>query len=69
VEDFRGIGAQHQQPDGGDFCHVLTQVTGSCQDDGEGVLFQHMVREMAETASGVALWRLAVDRRTPRLKQ
>jgi hypothetical protein len=47
------------------FGHLLTQVTASCQDDGEGDMPLHIVREMAVTASGVALWRLAVDRRGP----
>ena len=42
------------------FSHLLTDLTVSCQDDGEGE--RHMVREMAE---GVAVWRLAVDRRPP----
>jgi hypothetical protein len=45
------------------FSHLLIDVTASCRDDGEGE--RHMVREMAETASGVALWRLAVDRCAP----
>jgi hypothetical protein len=42
-------------------CHPLTDVTDIGQDDGEGE--RHVVLEMAETPSGVRLWRLAVDRR------